>query len=259
MADIAEISLPASPIVEFTNFHFNNSVLALFMVTGVVLVLCYLTKRSLQLVPSRFQVVMEGIVSFFYDQLKSAWKDDQRAKRVLPLMVALFLMIFIANQFSIIPLVSSIVIEGTQVLRTPTSDLSLPITLTVLLIVGSHIIAFVRHPIRHVANFIRIHLLFKVRSVKDLFSAFLEIFLGVMDIIGEFAKVISMSCRLFGNIFAGEVMVAVMTGLVSYFAPMPFIFLSIFSGIIQAFVFVILAINFTAGIIRSSEPAQAAH
>jgi len=96
--------------------------------------------------------------------------------------------------------------------------------------------------------------LFKVRSVAGLLKALLDIFLGFMDIIGELAKIVSLSARLFGNVFAGEAMVAVITGISAYtqfIVPMPFYILSAFSGLIQALVFAILALSFISGMHNS--------
>ncbi|MDP3975374.1 MAG: FoF1 ATP synthase subunit a [bacterium] len=231
--------------------------MATFLVSAFIIVLSIAVRGSIRLIPGRFQVMMESMVDFFYDQLQSAWgSDDKRAKLLLPLIVALFLLIFIANQFSIIPLVASLMNEGQTLFRTPTSDLSLPLTLAVVMVGGAHLVAFTRHPFRHLGNYFKFHLLLRIRSVKDALNAFLELFLGLLDIVGEFAKVISISCRLFGNIFAGEVMHVVITWLTAYLLPMPFIFLSIFSGLVQAFVFTILAINFSASIVKSSEPSR---
>ena len=95
-----------------------------------------------------------------------------------------------------------------------------------------------------------------MKSFADLPNVLLQLFLGVLNIIGELAKVISLSARLFGNIFAGEVMVGVIAGLSFYtmfFVPIPFIFLSIFSGIVQAFVFSYLSLSFMSDIIKSVE------
>lgn len=78
----------------------------------------------------------------------------------------------------------------------------------------------------------------------------LDIFLGVMDIISELAKIISISARLFGNIIAGEIIGVVMVFLVPFIVPIPFFVLSLFSGVIQAFVFALLSMQFIAGSIE---------
>ncbi|MDQ5919617.1 MAG: F-type H+-transporting ATPase subunit a [Patescibacteria group bacterium] len=78
--------------------------------------------------------------------------------------------------------------------------------------------------------------------------------MGLLDIIGELAKILSLSARLFGNIFAGDVMILVIVSLSTYtqfFVPLPFLALSIFSGFVQAFVFSLLSIQFLSGTITS--------
>jgi F-type H+-transporting ATPase subunit a len=73
-------------------------------------------------------------------------------------------------------------------------------------------------------------------------------FVGIIEIIGEFAKVASLSFRLFGNVFAGEVLLASMAALVAYVVPIPFLFLEILVGVIQALIFsILLVVYFTIG------------
>ncbi|KKQ87184.1 MAG: ATP synthase subunit a [Parcubacteria group bacterium GW2011_GWF2_38_8] len=71
-------------------------------------------------------------------------------------------------------------------------------------------------------------------------------FVGLIEIVGEFAKVASLSFRLFGNVFAGEVLLVSMAALIAYLVPIPFIFLEILVGIIQALIFsILLVVYFT--------------
>ncbi len=71
-------------------------------------------------------------------------------------------------------------------------------------------------------------------------------FVGIIEIIGEFAKVASLSFRLFGNVFAGEVLLASMAALIAYVVPVPFMFLEILVGVIQALIFsILLVVYFT--------------
>ena len=72
--------------------------------------------------------------------------------------------------------------------------------------------------------------------------ACIEFFVGILEIIGEFAKTLSLSLRLFGNVFAGEVLIGVMMSLVAFVVPIPFIFLEILVGVIQATVFAMLVL-----------------
>lgn len=257
MADIPEITLQTSSIIEIAGIQLSNSVLATLGVSLVIVVMGIILKKQVKVVPGKFQVAMETFVDAFMTQLKSAWGSEERAARYLPVILTLFLFLLIANQFSVIPLVSSLVADGASALRTPSSDLGLTVALALAVIVSAHVIAFAQHPLGHIGNYIKFHEFLKVRSIGDFFGACLEVFLGLLDIIGEIAKVVSLACRLFGNIFAGEVMIAVMTGLVTYLVPMPFIAISIFSGVVQAFVFALLSVQYMAGIVQSAEPQTA--
>ena len=72
----------------------------------------------------------------------------------------------------------------------------------------------------------------------------LDLFLGLMDIVGEIAKIISLSFRLFGNIFASEVLIAVALFLAPFIVPIPLKFLGLLTAIVQAFVFSVLTLVF---------------
>ncbi|HMR01506.1 MAG TPA: F0F1 ATP synthase subunit A, partial [Candidatus Gracilibacteria bacterium] len=107
-------------------------------------------------------------------------------------------------------------------------------------------------------NFIKIGSILKIRKPADVGQALLDIFLGLLDIVGELAKVISLSARLFGNIFAGEVMVVVIASLsvfTRYIVPVPFYLLGLLSGLIQALVFAVLSLSFIAGMHNTIEEA----
>jgi F-type H+-transporting ATPase subunit a len=73
---------------------------------------------------------------------------------------------------------------------------------------------------------------------------FIGTFVGVLELISELAKIISFSFRLFGNIFAGEVLLIVMLNLVPFLVPLPFLFLELFVGFVQALVFAMLTLVF---------------
>jgi F-type H+-transporting ATPase subunit a len=74
-------------------------------------------------------------------------------------------------------------------------------------------------------------------SVFFNFKGPIDFFVGILELVSEFAKIISLSFRLFGNVFAGEVLLAIMAYLAPYLIPLPFMFLEIFVGFIQAFIF----------------------
>jgi F-type H+-transporting ATPase subunit a len=249
------VSLPSTNIIEIGSFHVTNSVLAAFLCTAIIIVLILLARRKAGLIPTKMQSLFEAVITFFLSSLEDAFGTKERARKYLPLFLTFIFLIVIANQFSIIPLVMNIKFEGGIMLfRVPTSDWSMTIALAIVAIVGSHILALTIRPFKHIGHYFRFQYIWKARKVTDFLNAFLEIFIGILEVIGEFAKIISLSARLFGNIFAGEVMV-VMIGAIASFTqfifPMPFIGLGIFVGFVQAYVFTLLTMQFMGGSIKA--------
>lgn len=253
MANILEISLPSESIIEIGNFPVTNSILATLLVSLILIGVGIFIKRRISLVPSRGQIIIEEIITFFLNQLRLAYGSEKTARKHLPYILTIFLLILIANQFSIIPLLTSVITkEGTPIFRTPTSDYSLPIAMALMSFLICNLMAITVSPLKFIGKFIKIVPILKARSLGQFGMAFIELFLGLLDIIGELAKVVSTSSRLFGNIIAGEIMVLVISSLSIYtqfIVPLPFMFLSMFSGLIQAFVFTILWLNFMASTI----------
>lgn len=259
-----DIRLPADVLFSLGPIGVTNGHVTAFTITLIFTFFAVLMRLRLSLVPGRIQAAFEMLTEFLMDQLESAFGDRKRAEKFFPLLMTCMLFILIANQFSLIPLVSNIVIGDVPLFRTPTSDLAMTFALGLFIVILANVLALSISPLHHIGNFIRIAPLFKARSAGQFAQAVLDVMLGGLDIIGEIAKVLSLSGRLFGNIFAGEVMVVVISGLSAYtqfLAPIPFYFLSLFSGVIQAFVFVLLATQFIAGSVNSAlesrQPAEA--
>ncbi|MCU0660011.1 MAG: F0F1 ATP synthase subunit A [Candidatus Pacebacteria bacterium] len=251
-----DVSLAPHIITTIYGWPITNAMLASLVLTVLLALVGLYARATFRLVPTGLQVVFESMTSFFMSQLQDAFGSEKRARRFFPVLTSLFIFILLANQFSVFPLITSLIRDGVVVFRTPTTDLSLTIGLAVVMIGGAHFIAFSRAPLGHIGNFIKIGPFFKVRSFAGLFDAGIGFFLGFLDIVGELAKIISMSFRLFGNVFAGEVMVLIIASIsasTAYVLPIPFMVLSIFSGFVQAFVFMILATQFIAGTVGSEE------
>lgn len=255
MANLSSISLRPETIVTLNNIEINNAVTTSILITIVIASLSLIVYKGIKLAPGKLQVSMEVAIGMFYERLVDAYEGDKKmAAKHTALIFSLFIFIFIANQFSIIPLFQNFTINGIQAFKTPTSHLSLTLALAVITVLASHFIAFSISPINHLNNFLKFKEILKVRSLGDLGNVFLELFLSLLDLIGEFSKIISLSCRLFGNIFAGEVMAIVIAGIsiyTGYIVPIPFYILGIFSGAIQAAVFSLLALAFISGMVAN--------
>lgn len=249
-----EISLPARALFNIGPIAITDSLLGALLVSITLAGFGVYFARRFDVIPTRMQVVLEWMASYLLVQLESAFGNKQEARSFFALIFTLLLFITIANQFMLIPLLFQITYEGAPVFRQPTADLGYTIALSLTVVALSHFLALRISPWNHLKNFFPIQAFLKVRSLGDLFYAFIELFIAFLNIIGEFAKVVSLAARLFGNIFAGNVMAAVIASLIPFIVPLPFLFLSVFSGLIHAFVFMLLSMQFIAMTIQGAKP-----
>ncbi len=250
-----DISVPAHVVFSLGPIPVTNAVVAAFVSSAFLIVFAVVIRLTMRVIPTRAQALVEFVFEYIDEQVTQAFGSKQRGRKFFPLIMTLLLFIAIANQLSVFPILFQILVQGKPLLRLSTSDLSQTLTLGLVVVGLSHVLALAMSPLRHIGNYIRIAPLLKVRSFGDLGNALIELFLGLMDIIGELAKIVSMSCRLFGNLFAGDVMVAVIVSLstfTQFIVPIPFLLLGLFSGFVQAFVFTLLSIQFLAGPVNTA-------
>jgi F-type H+-transporting ATPase subunit a len=201
-----------------------------------------------------FELLLEGALSF----ADSVTGDRKKSEKFLPIVLSLFLFILVNNWLGLVPGVGSIGIieqhDGHNVFvplfRGATADLNTTLALALFSVVSIHLSgAMAVGAWTHINKFVNINSLLEIPKhfSKNKMIAFInpiKAFVGLVEIIGEVAKVASLSLRLFGNIFAGEVLLASMTALFAFFLPLPFIFLEVLVGAIQASVFAILVLVF---------------
>ena len=256
-----QISLNPDVVFSIGSVAITNAMLAMWFLTLLLVVCGFLINRKIGVVPTRIQVALEGLINFFSKNLEVSFGSKEKARQFTPVMIAIFLMFFVANQFYVLPIIGSIVNgEGVSLLKTPTAHFSLPIAIALVVVMMSHFMALKVAPLKHIGNYIKLGEVLKIRSLKDIPNALLEVFLGLLDIIGEIAKVVSLSARLFGNVLAGELMIVIISFIAApitfFLVPMPFIFLSLFSGLIQAFVFPLLCVQYIGGTVSAVSESQ---
>jgi F-type H+-transporting ATPase subunit a len=260
---MTEISVAAEPAFHIGEFAVTNTMTATTLVTLLIIVLALLVRRKAGIIPTRAQTAFETFLTFFLDQLTAVTGSEKVARKIVPITVTFFVFIFISNLFILLPFVSTIVTgEGFPFLRTPTTDYSMTIALAAAIMIGSHIVALCISPIGYMGNFIRLKGFLKIRKPMDVLMAFIDFFLGILEIVSELAKVFSLATRLFGNIFAGEVVIAIVTGLAiftKFLVPVPFIVIACFAGVVQAFVFTLLTLLFVSMNIKHAMHAAHGH
>lgn len=254
-------------------WHLGSLPLTNAMINGwiaVVFFVCvaFVLRRALQEKPKGLQNLAEALVEFFLDQIEKVTGDKERARKFLPLIGTIFLFILFSNWLGLLPGTGSIGIwemihgekELVPLLRPAASDLNLTLAIAIFAVFASHVFGILSvGPFHHVSKFVNIAGIIKAlkKGPMAIIVACIEFGVGFIEIISEIAKVLSLSLRLFGNIFAGEVLMTVMLGLFSLFLPIPFIFLEVLVGAIQATVFAMLTLAYLT--VATTPHAQEEH
>lgn len=251
------ISLSPEVIFNIGSFGVTNSFFWSVLLALTIMIVTLLIVKGLKTIPGRMQGLFEVVIEGAYEFVRSVIGDDKKARKVFPLVFTMFIFTLAANLATFIPGQAAIEIhrgEGAVPLfRAVMADYSLVFVMTMISIITTQVVAIaVAGPFGYIGKFINLSGFKKAITEKVSFKervgifaqAGLDFFLGLMDIVGELAKVISLSFRLFGNIFAGEVLGAVMLFLAPFFVPLPFLFLGLLTALVQAFVFAVLTLIF---------------
>lgn len=232
------ISLAAEPILHLGPLVITNSMLTSLIVTFVILLLFLLSIKKVSLVPGGIQNFVEFIVESLLN-FSATIVGEKKAKEFFPLFATIFLYVLFSNWLGLLPGVGTIGIweelHGKNLLiplfRSPSADLNN--TLAIALVA---VIAIQYYGVKHLG-------MAYFKKFFDLSNA-INFFVGLLEIVSDFSKSISFSFRLFGNIFAGEVLLLVISALLPFAGPLPFLGLEIFVGFIQALVFSMLTLVF---------------
>ena len=227
------ISIAAEKIGTLWAFPITNSLLATWLVMAVLIVFSWAATRRLSLIPSGIQTTAEVLVGGLHDFFSSV--TGKYVNAFFPLIASLFFFIITANWMGLLPGFSTIGFyhgeEFVPLLRGATSDLNTTIALALIAVCAIQYFGF---------RLIGLHYGKKFLNFKDPIA----FFTGILETISEFSRIISFAFRLFGNIFAGEVLLAVIAFLIPFIAPLPFLTLELFVGFIQALVFSMLTAVF---------------
>jgi F-type H+-transporting ATPase subunit a len=199
---------------------------------GFLLVLAVFVALRVRLTPGRLQTLFEMMLEGIYDYVAETLESRDMARKFFPLLVTIFLFVFTANMMEFVPGVGSLLYHGEPFFRSVNTDLNVPlalalisfftIELTGILTIGAW---------RYFSKFVT-------------FRSPLDFAVGLVETIGEFARILSLSFRLFGNILAGEVVIAVATYFAPYLLPVPLMMFEIFIGTLQAAIFALLTLFF---------------
>lgn len=236
-----EIVIHPEKIFSIGNFIVTNTLLMAWLVVAVFFIAGVLLKKRLRRIPSRMQTFVEFAVGGFFNFVEDILGSHDIAKKAFPLVATIFFFVLISNWFGILPILGALGLyehgeHGETVFvplfRSSASDLNFTLAIAIIAVIAVQIFGMkVQGFFGHWRKY------FTIKNP-------IETFVGILEFISEFAKMVSFSFRLFGNIFAGEVLLLIVGFLAPYFIPLPFLFLEIFVGFIQALVFAMLTLVF---------------
>lgn len=240
-APIAHIQLPGEYLFDLFGVPVTNTMVAAYLTSAVLVAIAFAATRNLQLVPqSRFTSLVEVVV----EQLLNLVQDvagRELGRKFFPLVATIFLFILTANWMGLLPGFSTIGLFHEEhgetvlvpILRSANTDLNTTTALALIAVVAIQYFGIRYSGLRaYVGKFIN-------------FKSPIDFVLGILELVGELSRVVSLSFRLFGNVFAGEVLLLVIGFLVPFVAALPFYGLELFVGIIQAFIFAMLTLVFS--------------
>ncbi len=241
------ISLAPEPIFNIGGFEVMNShTLGVIGIILVLAILFYVRGKVMRGEYNRFVGLFQWTFEGLYKTAREVIGDDAAARRIFPLAFTIFITVIISYWLSILPGIGPITVDGVPLFRALVADLNFTLALAIITIVTAQIYA------------VRAHGLFgnAARYFKNPFKDPIGAFEGVLELIGEVSRMLTLSLRLFGNAFVGEVLlviIAVLSGYLS-FASLPFVMaFELFIGFIQAYVFFMLTLVFTSLAIASHD------
>lgn len=231
-----EISLKAEEIFEIGNYTITNSLLLSFIVFLILSSFAFIFRKKIKIIPGFAQNFLEILIEAMLSLMDSVLGDRKKSEKYLPLIMTIFIFILASNWLGLFPGIGSFILKtdhaNIPLLRSPASDINFTLTLAIIAIFST--------------NFFGVKSLGFFNHIKKFFnfSNPIKFFVGILEFLSEFSRMISFSFRLFGNIFAGEVLLTIVFFLTPYIVPIPFLFLEIFFGAIQALIFATLTLVF---------------
>jgi F-type H+-transporting ATPase subunit a len=209
-----------SPIFSSPLFHLGpvtitNSVVTTWIIMAVLAIVCRLATRRLAIIPDGRQAVLEGIVSGITKQIEDVVQAD--ARPFLPLLGTLFIYLVAANLSGLVP--------GFEA---PTARIETPAALAIIVFFSVHYYGI------------------RSRGLRGYLASFAEpkLIMLPLNVLSEITRTFSLMVRLFGNVMSGEFVIGLVLALAGLFVPIPLMALEILVGLIQAYIFTILATVF---------------
>ncbi|HZU70987.1 MAG TPA: F0F1 ATP synthase subunit A [Ktedonobacteraceae bacterium] len=282
---LPNISLAPDTIFYIGSFPVTNTLLGTWISIAILLVLFFLGTRRRDLIPSGMQNLMEWVVELLLG-LAEGVAGKVNGRKFFPLVATFFVFIFVSNFIDIIPGVDTIgQIDVAKInainaaahtnsqpvlgfllfgnissalipwIRPATTDLNLTIGMALIAVITAQVYGFATLGAgEHLSKYFNFPALFRFS-----FTGFVEFFVGILDIVQEIGRILSLAFRLFGNIFAGTVVLAVFAFIIPFVSDIVFIPFELFVAFVQAFVFALLSLIYLQLAVTPHAHAESEH
>jgi F-type H+-transporting ATPase subunit a len=202
--------------------HIPPHVTYAWLIMALLVGLGFLASRQISLVPKGAQNVFEMVISSLEEFMVDVTGEEGRA--FFPFICTLFLFILTCNLIGLIPGFYS-----------PTANINTPLSMALCTFVFTHYLGVKYHGVKYIKHFLG-----PIPALAPLFFP--------IEVVGHCARVLSLTLRLFGNIMGEDLVLAILLFLAGKFlAPLPMMFLAVFTSAVQAFIFTLLAMMYFAG------------
>lgn len=237
-ASSPHISLAAEEVFNLFGFPITNSMVLGFLGYSIVIALLLWVSYSVQRHSrNRAVLAVQWMFEGLYGTVEQVMGDKKKARQLAPLAITLFFFIITNYWLGILPIVGPITYNGVPLFRGLAADLNVTFALAIITMVTAQIYAIKVHgAFGNLARYFR-------NPLKDPAGAFE----GILELVAEFSRLMALSLRLFGNVFAGEVLLIMVGFLTVWLSPLAlpfFMIFELFIGFIQAYVFFMLTVVF---------------
>ena len=219
--------MQSSPLTSMLLFHIGpvaitRPVVTTWIIIAALALVCRFVTRRLAILPDGRQAVLEGIVTGITGQIEDVIRKDPRP--FLPLVGTLFIFLVVANLSGILPGVEA-----------PTSKIETPAALALIVFFSVHYFGV------------------RARGLRGYLASFAEpkLIMLPLNILSEITRTFSLMVRLFGNVMSGEFIIGLVVALAGLFVPIPLMALEILVGLVQAYIFTVLATVFIGAAVGS--------
>jgi len=264
--------LPASVVFHLLGFPITNSIIATWISIIVLVGISYAVTRRLKLIPNRLQNILEAALGWLLSFCQEV-AGEKNGRRFFPIVATIFLFVITNAWLSLLPGFGSITItnaegEVVHLLRGANTDINMPLALALISFI------FIEYwgisslgLLRYLKKFVNVGQFFRglgqllrgkfKAGLGGMFNGAIDIFVGVLETLSEFIRIVSFTFRLFGNMTAGEILLLIVAFLIPWLLAIPFYGLELLVGFVQALIFGGLTLVFATIAVTHHEPEKA--